>query len=62
LSVIKNKKIDIGMDMYPTFHTITVKIAKLYYETKSEALKDNAMGVLVFVNNSEKYSHLLENV
>ena len=50
------------MDMYPTFHTITVKIAKLYYETKSEALKDNAMGVLVFVNNSKKYSHLLENV
>lgn len=62
LSVIKNKKIDLGVDIYPTYHAITIKIAKLYYDTKSEVLKGNAMDVLSFINNSEKYSHLLENV
>lgn len=62
MAMLKNKRIDLGVDMYPTFHEITTKIAKLYYETKSEALKANAMDVLSFINNSEKYSHLLENV
>ena len=62
LALLKNKKIDLVIDVFPIFHEITTKIAKLYYETKSEHLKGNAMDVLVFINNSEKYSHLLENV
>jgi hypothetical protein len=62
ISMLKNKKVDLGVEIFPTFHEITTKIAKLYYETKSEALKANAMDVLTFINNSEKYSHLLENV
>jgi hypothetical protein len=62
LTLLKNKKIDLVIDVFPIFHEITTKIAKLYYETKSENLKANAMDVLVFINNSEKYSHLLENV
>ena len=61
-ALLKNKKIDLVIDVFPIFHEITTKIAKLYYETKSENLKQNAMDVLCFINNSEKYSHLLENV
>ena len=48
--------------MFPTFHEITTKIAKLYYETKNEKFKANAMDVLSYINGSEKYSCLLENV
>lgn len=48
--------------MFPTFHEITTKIAKLYYETKNEKYKANAMDVLSFINSSEKYACLLENV
>ena len=62
LSVLKNKKIELGLEILPIFHEITTKIAKMYYETQNETLKGNAMDVLVYINNSEKYSHLLENV
>lgn len=46
LNFVLNKKIDLGVDMFPTFHEITTKIAKLYYETKNEKFKGNAMDVL----------------
>lgn len=62
ISLLKNKKVDLGVDMFPTFYEITTKIAKLYYETKNETYKSNAMDVLQFINNSDKYSRLLENV
>ena len=46
ISLLKNKKVDLGVDMFPTFYEITTKIAKLYYETKNETYKSNAMDVL----------------
>jgi hypothetical protein len=30
---LKNKRIDLGLDMFPVFHDITTKIAKMYYDT-----------------------------
>ena len=60
--LVRNKSIDLGVEMFPTYHEIITKIAKLYYETKNQKFKNNAMDVLTAVNNSEKYSCLLENV
>ena len=48
--------------MFPVFHDITAKIAKMFYETKNEHFKNNAMDILHFINNSERYARLLENV
>lgn len=62
LFFVKNKSIDLGVEMFPVYHEITTKLAKLYYETQNKAFKNNAMDVLSAVNNSEKYSCLLENV
>ena len=61
-SFLKNKKIDLGLDMFPIFHDITTRIAKMYYDTSNEDFKSNAMDILQFINSSEKYSRLLENV
>ena len=61
-SFLKNKKIDLGLDMFPIFHDITTRIAKMYYDTANEDFKSNAMDILQFINSSEKYSRLLENV
>ena len=62
LSFVKNKRIDLHVDLFPTFHEITAKIAKLYYETKNDKFKANAMEVLQFINHSQKFSCLLDNV
>lgn len=48
--------------MFPIFHDITTRIAKMYYDTSNEDFKSNAMDILQFINSSEKYSRLLENV
>lgn len=48
--------------MFPCLHTIASKIAKMYYATQDEQLQWNAMDVLSFINNSERYARLLENV
>lgn len=34
----------------------------MYYDTSSEDFKSNAMDILQFINSSEKYFRLLENV
>lgn len=61
-SLCSNKKLDLGVDVFPNLHEITTKIAKLYYLTTNEKFKSNAMDVLQLINGSEKYSCLLENV
>ena len=61
-SFLRNKKIELGVDMFPTLHEITAKVAKMYYDTSDENFKMNAMDLLQFINNSEKYARLLENV
>lgn len=48
--------------MFPIFHDITTRIAKMYYDTSNDEFKSNAMDILQFINSSEKYSRLLENV
>ena len=48
--------------MFPCLHTIASKIAKMYYATQDAQLQWNAMDVLSFINNSERYARLLENV
>jgi hypothetical protein len=45
-SFLKNKKIDLGLDMFPIFHDITTRIAKMYYDTTNEDYKSNAMDIL----------------
>jgi len=30
-SCLRNKRIDLGVDMFPCLHTIAAKIAKMYY-------------------------------
>lgn len=37
-------------------------MAKMYYQTHVEDYKNMLMDTLVFINNSEKYARLLENV
>lgn len=61
-SFLKNRRIDLGVDMFPVFHEITAKIAKMFYDTTNENFKNNAMDVLTFINGSERYARLLENV
>ena len=61
-SFLKNKRIDLDVDMFPILHEITAKIAKLYYDTNRADFKENAMGVLQLINGSLKYAKLLENV
>ena len=61
-SCLRNRRIDLGVDMFPCLHTIAEKIAKMYYKTDDEQLQWNAMDVLSFINNSERYARLLENV
>ena len=45
-SFLKNKKIDLGLDMFPIFHDITTRIAKMYYDTSNDEFKSNAMDIL----------------
>ena len=58
----KNKKIELGVDLYPSLHDITSTFAQMYYETTVEDQRLSALDILVFINNSERYAHLLENV
>jgi len=62
LTYLKNKNVYLGLDMMPIFQEITVKIARLYYETENKQYKANAMALLSYINTSEKYSMLLDNV
>lgn len=59
---LRNRSIDLGPDMYDTFHEITARIAKMYYETTNEDFQANAMDILYYINNSDKYARLLENI
>lgn len=59
---LKNKRIELAFDMFPVYHDIISRIAKMYYETNNEEFRENAMDILSFVNTSEKYARLLENV
>ena len=57
---------EMPMEVFPIYHEITDKIAKMYYmvDKNEEYQCDfafNAMEVLSFINTSEKYSILLEN-
>jgi len=61
-ALLKNKRIDLGVEILPIFHDITSKIAAMYYLVTNSRLKDNAMSVLQLINNSLAYSLLLENV
>jgi hypothetical protein len=62
LAIVKNPRIDLGVDMMPDFHAISVRMAKLYYLTDNKTYKMNAMEYLSFINSSDKYSFLLDNV
>lgn len=35
-AILKNKKIDLNDDTYPSLHEITALIAKMYYKTSIE--------------------------
>ena len=59
---LRNKRIELAFDMFPVYHDIISRIAKMYYETNNEFFRENAMDILSFVNTSEKYARLLENV
>lgn len=61
-ALLKNKKIELGVDLYPSLHDITSTFAQMYYETTIEDQRLSALDVLVFINTSERYAHLLENV
>ena len=61
-SCLKNKRIDLGVDMLPTLHNLTSRLAKMYYQTSNEEYKNMDIETLIFINNSEKYARLLENV
>ena len=53
---------DLGVDMLPTLHNLTSRLAKMYYQTSNEEYKNMDIETLIFINNSEKYARLLENV
>jgi len=61
-ALLRNRNIDLGVNMAPVYSDIIVKIAKLYYDTESKALKANAMMILSYINNSDKHAMLLDNV
>ena len=61
-SFLKNRHIELGVDMFPIFHELTSRIARMYYETNNENFKTNSMDILYFINNNVKYARLLENV
>ena len=61
-SLLRNKKIELGLDIFPTFHIITAQIAKMYYATSNENHKANAMDILCYINTSLTYARLLDNV
>jgi hypothetical protein len=65
--LLKNKTIEMPLEVFPNYHEITEKIAKMYYMVDEKAeyqsnFKFNAMEVLSFINTSEKYAVLLEGV
>lgn len=53
---------DIQLNIIKVYRQIIVIVARLYYKTESTHLKTNAMELLKFVNGSDKYSYLLDNV
>ena len=61
-ALLKNKRIDLGEDLYGTLHDITSNVAKMYYQSNDEDQRINALDVLIFINSTEKLAHLLENV
>lgn len=66
-NLLKNRIIEMPLEIFPTYHDITEKIAKMYYmvDNKMDYQSNfafNAMEVLSFINTSEKYAVLLEGV
>lgn len=66
-NLLKNRTIEMPLEIFPTYHDITEKIAKMYYmvDNKMEYQSNfafNAMEVLSFINTSEKFAVLLEGV
>ena len=51
-----------GVDMLLTLHKLTKSLAKMYYQTSEEVYKNADIETLIFINNSERYARLLENV
>lgn len=62
LAIVKNSRIELGIDMMPDFYAVSVRMAKLFYMTDNKAYKANAMEYLSYINTSDKYSSLLDNV
>jgi hypothetical protein len=48
--------------MTPYYRDLTVRIAKMYYETNNPDFREGAMDVLVFINTTEKFARLLDNI
>lgn len=61
-SVLKNKRIELGVNSLPVYREITICLAKMYYETTNENFKSNTFEVLQYINSSEKFARLLDNV
>jgi hypothetical protein len=64
-TLLKNKFIELPMEIFPAYHEITDKLARMYYLIDKnlpyqENFAFNAMEVLSFINTSEKYAVLLE--
>lgn len=65
--LLKNRSIEMPLEIFPVYHGITANIAKMYYmvDNKAEYQNNfcmNGMEVLSFINTSEKYAVLLEGV
>ena len=45
-ALLKNKKIDLGLNIFPLLHNIASIIAAMYYQVTNQTYKDNAMSVL----------------
>lgn len=61
-SLLMNKSINLGANVNEIYREIVIMIARMYYMTENMNLKQNAMELLKYVNGSERYSYLLDNV
>ena len=59
---LKNKRVEFKVDLWPNMHELTASMAKMYYKSSNEEYKNSVMDCLIFINNHDKYSRLLENV
>ena len=61
-SCLKNKRVEFKVDLWPNMHELTASMAKMYSKSSNEEYKSSVMDCLIFINNSEKHSRLLDNV